>query len=68
MIRTLETNPYLLGERFSAVDVLFATTFALFASSPLLPKNAAIEAYTKRVTGRPAVALGSAKDAKPSET
>jgi glutathione S-transferase len=54
LVSKLTANPYLLGERFTAADVLFGTTFALFANSPLLPKSAAIDDYVKRVTERPA--------------
>ena len=30
VMRTLSSGPYLLGERFSAADILYATMFALF--------------------------------------
>jgi len=56
IIRRLSQDPYLLGERFSAADVLYGTSFALFAGSPLLPKSAVIEEYVKRVLARPAYA------------
>ena len=56
VIAQLSRGPYLLGERFSAVDVLYGTSFALFASSPLLPKSPVIDDYVKRVTARPAFA------------
>lgn len=53
--------PYLTGERFSAADVLYATSFALFANSPILPRSAVIEDYVKRVVGRPAFARAMAR-------
>jgi glutathione S-transferase len=56
-------GPYLLGENFSAVDVLYGTTFALFANSPILPKSPVIEDYIKRIVARPAFARAMAKDA-----
>ena len=59
---TLSKGPYLLGENFSAADILVGTTFALFLGSPLLEKTAPIEDYVKRVTGRPAFARAQAKD------
>ena len=62
VIQRLGKGPYLLGERFSGVDVLYATSFALFANSPLLPKSAVIEEYTKRVVSRPAFARAMARD------
>jgi glutathione S-transferase len=62
VIQRLGHGPYLLGERFSGVDILYATSFALFANSPLLPKSAVIEEYTRRVVSRPAFARAMARD------
>ena len=59
----LAAGPYLLGETFSAADVLYGTTFAMFGQSPLMPKSAAVDAYVKRVIERPAYARAMAKDA-----
>jgi glutathione S-transferase len=59
---TLNKGPYILGEKFSAADVLIATTFKLFMGSPLLPRTELLEAYVNRVTSRPAYARGMAKD------
>ncbi len=61
IIARLTEGPYLTGERFSAADVLYATSFALFANSPVLPKSAVIEDYVKRVVTRPAFARALAK-------
>src|SRR6185437_10105700 len=41
----LAKGPYLLGEKFSAADILVGTTFALFMGSPLLEKTPLIEGY-----------------------
>ena len=60
---TLSKGPYILGDNFSAADVLIATTFKLFLGSPLLPKTDPLEAYVKRVTDRPAFARAMAKEA-----
>ncbi len=62
VIRTLSATPFLLGEAFSAADVLFGSTFALFSTSPLLPKSPAIDAYVKRCIERPAYERAMAKD------
>jgi glutathione S-transferase len=43
VIKTLSAGPYLLGEKFSAADVLYGSTFTLFGTSPLLPKTPVIE-------------------------
>ena len=61
IIARLTEGPYLTGERFSAADVLYATSFALFANSPVLPKSPVIEDYVKRVVARPAFARAMAR-------
>jgi glutathione S-transferase len=62
LLGRLSQTPYMLGERFSALDVLYATTFRLFAQSPLLPKSPLIESYVARVAARPAFARATAKE------
>jgi glutathione S-transferase len=54
VIKTLSQGPYILGEKFSAADVLYATTFAMFGGSPMLPKSEVLDAYVKRCIERPA--------------
>jgi glutathione S-transferase len=54
---------YLLGENFTAVDVLFGTSFALFAQAEFMPKSPLIGAYVQRIVTRPAFARGMARDA-----
>lgn len=63
LIDRLSKGPYMLGEDFSAADVLYGTSFALFANSPLLPKSPVIEAYVNRILERPAYACAMAKAA-----
>ena len=63
VIETLSNSPYLLGEKFSGADVLYATTFGMFGSSPILPKSPVIDAYVKRCLERPSYARAQAKDA-----
>ena len=62
VITRLSPGPYLLGEKFSALDVLYGTTFAMFSQSALLPKSPLIEDYARRVTARPAFARALAKE------
>ncbi|HEY5046752.1 MAG TPA: glutathione S-transferase family protein [Rhizomicrobium sp.] len=62
VIGTLSASPYLLGEKFSAADVLYATTFGMFGASPMMPKSPAIESYVKRCLERPAYGRAQAKD------
>jgi glutathione S-transferase len=63
ILARLAAGPYMLGEHFSAVDVLFGTTFAQFAQSGLLPQSPLIDAYVQRIVSRPAFARGMARDA-----
>jgi glutathione S-transferase len=62
VIRQLSTGPYLLGERFTAADVLYGTTFAMFAQSPMLPASPVIDEYAKLVISRPAYVRALARD------
>jgi glutathione S-transferase len=62
LVKTLAKGPYLLGERFSAADVLYGTTFAMFANNPAVPKSPLIEAYAARVVSRPAFARAASLD------
>jgi glutathione S-transferase len=61
IVARLTAGPYMIGERYSAADVLYATSFALFANSPVLPKSPVIEDYVKRVVSRPAFARAMAR-------
>jgi glutathione S-transferase len=62
IVKLLTPGPYILGEHFSAADVLYGTTFAMFAQSPMMPKSAAIGDYVKRIVGRPAFVRAQALD------
>jgi glutathione S-transferase len=62
VLRTLEKQPYLVGNKFSAADVLYATTFAMLGGSPMLPKSDVLSQYVKRCLDRPAYARAQAKD------
>jgi glutathione S-transferase len=60
-------KPFVAGETFTAADVLYAGTFALFMDSPLLGENKtkALEDYVARCVSRPARARAAAKDQNP---
>ncbi|MGC1304661.1 MAG: glutathione S-transferase family protein [Caulobacteraceae bacterium] len=58
---TLEKSPYILGDRFSTVDVLIGSTCQIAGS--LLPKTDAIEAYKQRLAARPAFQRAQEKEA-----
>jgi glutathione S-transferase len=59
----LESGPYLLGERFSAADLMFASLL-LFARQAL-PAHACYDEWLARLMARPASARALAKDAAP---
>ena len=63
----IAAQPYIAGETFTAADVLYAGTFALFMNSPLLGENKtkALEDYVARCVSRPAHARAAAKDQNP---
>jgi glutathione S-transferase len=61
LMQRLAGGPYLLGERFSALDALYGMAFAQLAQ--LLPKAPLLEQYVERIVTRPAYARALAKDA-----
>jgi glutathione S-transferase len=59
----LAPGPYLLGERFSAADVLWGTALRWTTMFKLVPESPAITDYVTRIAGRPAVVRAAKKDA-----
>ena len=62
VINALTQGRYILGDHFSAADVLYGTTFAMFGQSPMMPKSTVIDAYVKRIVARAAFARAHARD------
>ncbi|MEP7184678.1 MAG: glutathione S-transferase family protein [Rhodanobacter sp.] len=60
----LERGPYLLGETFSAVDVLYGTALDWMTQFKLVPELPVISSYIERVTSRPAMQRAAAADAE----
>jgi glutathione S-transferase len=60
----LEKGPYLLGEKFTAADVLWGTALGWTTGFKIVPLLPVIEAYIKRVQARPAFISAQAKDAE----
>jgi len=60
----LEAGPYLLGERFSAIDVLFGSLLQFFRKA--MPDHAVYDEWIARISQRPALAAALAKDAGPA--
>ena len=69
MIETLEqglqTGPWLLGERFSAADVMVGSSVYFMRLFGILPENTVLSAYVERCLARPAYARALARDAEP---
>ena len=60
----LARGPYLLGERFTAADVLWGTALRWTTMFQLVPEMPVIRTYIDRINARPAVARVNAKDAE----
>jgi glutathione S-transferase len=67
MLRTLTdqlaAGPFLLGERFTAADVLWGTALRWTTMFKLVPETPVVTSYIARVTSRPAVARAAKIDA-----
>ena len=59
----LEQGPYLLGDTFSAADVLWGTALNWTTMFKLVPELPVIRAYIDRVLARPAMQRAAAADA-----
>ncbi len=58
----LSKGPYMLGEKFSAADVLWGNALGWTTGFKLVPETPAIKAYVERVSSRPAMTRAKAKD------
>jgi glutathione S-transferase len=58
----LEKGPYLLGERFTAVDVLWGAALHWTTMFKLVPETPVVRAYIDRIQARPAVQRAQAAD------
>jgi glutathione S-transferase len=59
----LAAGPFLLGERFTAADVLWGTALRWTTMFKLVPETPVVTGYIARVTSRPAVARAAKIDA-----
>lgn len=62
--KQLAKGPYMLGERFTAVDVLWGGALHWTTLFHLVPETPHIRAYIDRVITRPAMQRATAKDAE----
>ena len=60
----LAKSDYLLGNRFTAVDVLWGAALTWITMFKLVPALPVVQAYIARTGARPAVARAKAKDAE----
>lgn len=56
----LAAGPWLMGDRFTAVDLLIGSPFQWFRA--FAPENAALDAWLARLAERPALARAQARD------
>jgi glutathione S-transferase len=68
LVDMLADGPYVLGERFSAVDVLLGTSLTWITNFDLIPKLPPIMDYLARVNARPAFVKIKALDAELAAT
>ena len=64
----LARGPHLLGEKFTAADILWASALAWTTAFKLVPERPEIMAYLARNGGRPAAKKIQAEDADLAET
>lgn len=64
VVAQLERGPYILGETFSAADVLWATALHWTTMFKLVPELPVVRAYIDRVIERPAMQRAMARDAE----
>jgi glutathione S-transferase len=67
MLRTLTDQlargPWILGEKFTAADVLWGSALTWTTMFKLVPATPVIQAYIDRVNARPAIVRAKARDA-----
>jgi glutathione S-transferase len=68
LTQQLRSGPYLLGERFSAADVLWASALGWTTAFKLVPELPEIGAYMQRVNSRPAIQRAAQLDADLAES
>jgi glutathione S-transferase len=64
IMEQLKTGPFLLGDRYTAADVLWGTALSWLTMFKLVPEEPPIMAYIKRHQGRPTTQAMQAEDAR----
>ena len=60
----LENGPWLLGDQFSAADVMVGSTLNFMQMFGIMPENAVLTSYLERCLARPAYVRALARDAE----
>jgi len=60
--KTLKAGPYLLGEKFSAADIIFGGSIPMLMLRGIVPETDALKAYAARVTSLPSFLRAQARD------
>jgi glutathione S-transferase len=55
-------RPYLLGDRFSAADIVIGGSLPLLMGRGIVPESDVFKSYVQRITARPAYGRSQAKD------
>jgi glutathione S-transferase len=64
LVDQLKKGPYILGETFSAADLLWGTSLTWMTAFKLVPDLPEVAAYITRIGSRPSIAKVNAEDAK----
>jgi glutathione S-transferase len=64
LVGQLEKGPYMLGERFSAADLLWGLSLNWMTGFKLVPETPVIMDYVGRIKARPSFATVTEADAK----
>jgi len=64
LLGQLSRGPWMLGERFSAADVLWGSALEWTMGFGMLPRHAVFDDYVARFNARPAIAAGKAWEAR----
>jgi glutathione S-transferase len=62
LTKTLSAGPYLLGEKFSAADIIYGGSMTMLISRGIVPDTPVFKAYGERVTARPGFGRAQARD------
>lgn len=63
LVDQLDRGPYLLGDSFTAADMLWGLALAWTVSFKMVPDTPTIRAYVDRISARPSVQRARAKEA-----